>query len=86
VGFIGFVVAYDLAAGYYLYRLFERYERAYHAVEAGPRDPDPELTEFDDRDPSTPVNDPSARSSAVTIEDADGRGGTSGTPPRSDRE
>jgi len=48
VGFLGFVVVYDTLAGYYLYRLLKRYERAYHAVGAGPRDPDSELTEFDD--------------------------------------
>lgn len=48
LGFIGFVVVYDVAAGYYLYRLLKGYERAYHAVGAGPRDPDSELTEFDD--------------------------------------
>lgn len=48
IGFLGFVVVYDVLAGYYLYRKFRRYERAYHAVGAGTSNPTPEVTEFDE--------------------------------------
>lgn len=49
VAFVGYVIAYDLAIGYYLYRKVSRYHRTYRDVEAGgtDADPTPELTEFD---------------------------------------
>ncbi len=49
---VAFVVVYNLAIGYYLYRKIARYRRTYRAVDAGRTvaAPEPELTEFD---PST---------------------------------
>ncbi|MDQ2050521.1 PrsW family glutamic-type intramembrane protease [Natronolimnohabitans sp. A-GB9] len=48
VAFVGYVIAFDIAVGYYLYRKIVRYRRAYRDVrdDTGP-EPKPELTEFD---------------------------------------
>lgn len=52
-----YVVVFDAAAGYYLYRKLKRYRDAYRSVDAGrsDRDPIPELTEFDGRTHRDPV-------------------------------
>ncbi|ELZ18230.1 hypothetical protein C478_01190 [Natrinema thermotolerans DSM 11552] len=48
VAFVGYVVCYDLAVGYYLYRKLARYRRTYQTVTSdGVGDSRPELTEFD---------------------------------------
>ena len=46
--FVGYVILFDLAVGYYLYRKIVRYRRTYRAVrdDTGP-EPRSELTEFD---------------------------------------
>ncbi|PGF16345.1 PrsW family intramembrane metalloprotease [Natrinema sp. CBA1119] len=48
IAFVGYVVLYDLAIGYYLYRKIDRYRRTYQSVTSD-RDGDsrPELTEFE---------------------------------------
>ena len=48
VALVGYVVAYNLVIGYYLYRKIARYRRQYreHRDDTG-RDPTPERTEFD---------------------------------------
>ncbi|WP_254766539.1 PrsW family intramembrane metalloprotease [Salinilacihabitans rarus] len=48
LAFVGYVVAFDAAIGYYLYRKLSRYRRTYRAVRSHEEtDPAPELTEFD---------------------------------------
>ncbi|OLZ39621.1 hypothetical protein A6E15_00865 [Natrinema saccharevitans] len=48
VAFVGYVVFYDLAIGYYLYRKLARYRRTYRALtNDGVGDSRPELTEFE---------------------------------------
>lgn len=45
--FVTYVVVYDLAIGYYLYRKLSRYRNTYRAVQSEPEVSRPELTEFD---------------------------------------
>ncbi len=48
LAFVGYVIAFDLVVGYYLYRKIVRYRRAYRTArdDTGP-EPKSELTEFD---------------------------------------
>jgi len=48
IAFVGYVVLYDLAIGYYLYRKIDRYRRTYQSVTSRiDGDSRPELTEFE---------------------------------------
>ncbi|TMT87749.1 PrsW family intramembrane metalloprotease [Haloterrigena sp. H1] len=48
IAFVGYVICYDLAIGYYLYRKLARYRRAYRAISDDSDDiSQPELTEFE---------------------------------------
>ncbi|WP_255170651.1 PrsW family intramembrane metalloprotease [Natrononativus amylolyticus] len=49
VAFVGYVIAFDLAIGYYLYRKITRYRRTYRRIRADADGADhaPELTEFE---------------------------------------
>ncbi|THE65086.1 protease PrsW [Salinadaptatus halalkaliphilus] len=48
IAFVGYVIAFNLAIGYYLYRKIARYRRTYLAVRDDIDEPSPpELTEFD---------------------------------------
>ncbi|MFB1065968.1 PrsW family intramembrane metalloprotease [Natrinema sp. H-ect4] len=48
IAFVGYVVLYDLAIGYYLYRKIDRYRRTYQSVTSHiDGDSRPELTEFE---------------------------------------
>ena len=60
---VAYVVVYNLAIGYYLYRKIARYRRTYRAVDAGKTKaaPEPELTEFDPSE-RQPVTDGAERS------------------------
>jgi len=48
IAFVGYVICYDLAIGYYLYRKLARYRRAYRTISDDSDDAsEPELTEFE---------------------------------------
>ena len=48
IAFVGYVICYDLAIGYYLYRKLARYRRAYRTISDDSADiSQPELTEFE---------------------------------------
>ncbi|MWV38615.1 PrsW family intramembrane metalloprotease [Natrialba sp. INN-245] len=48
LAFVGYVIVFDLAVGYYLYRKIARYRRTYDAIrDDARRSSQPELTEFD---------------------------------------
>ncbi|MDS0476625.1 PrsW family glutamic-type intramembrane protease [Natrinema sp. 1APR25-10V2] len=48
IAFVGYVIVYDAAIGYYLYRKISRYRRTYRAVRGDTESVSrPELTEFD---------------------------------------
>ncbi|MFC4988214.1 PrsW family intramembrane metalloprotease [Saliphagus infecundisoli] len=47
LAFVGYVVAFDAAAGYYLYRKITRYRRRYRQYRVGEGDPATEVTEID---------------------------------------